>query len=158
MSRVFHGVLVGLVVFAAQPALAQQWTAEMVEDEGGPVMMASVVGPGGGDLPPELFMFCAGGTISLRYAFPLGDGVGLLIDKPVAFTFEFGNGSVTLDMQYEDMDGAFAAYVPTDDKIIDLFKSAATVIVDNPTGRYQVQAFPLTSSSEAIDTLIGQCD
>ena len=46
-------------------------------------------------------------------------------------------------MQYEEMDGAFAAYFPKDDKIIDLFKSAATVIVDDPTGLYQVQAFPL---------------
>ena len=61
-------------------------------------------------------------------------------------------------MQYEEMDGAFAAYFPMDDKIIDLFKSAATVIVNDPTGLYRVQAFPLTGSSEALDTLLKQCD
>jgi hypothetical protein len=64
---------------------------------------------------------------------------------------------VTLDMQYEEMDGAYAAYFPKDDNIIDLFKSAATVIVDDPTGLYQVQAFPLTGSSDAFDTLLKQC-
>jgi hypothetical protein len=157
MKKSLCGALIGLTL-AATSAAGQEWTAEIVEDEGGPAMMASIAGPGGGGFPPELFMFCGNGTISLRYGFPVADGVAMPMDKPVAFTFEFGNGSVTLDMQYEDMDAAFAAYVPTDDKIIDLFKSGETVIVDNPTGLYQVQAFPLTGSAKAIDTLVEQCD
>ncbi len=150
-------VLAATIMLAA-PAMAAEWTAEMVEDEGGPRMMASVIGPGGEEYPPELFVFCEGGSISLRYAFPVADGVAMPNDKPLPFTFEFGNGSVTLDMQYEEMDGAFASYFPSDDKIVDLFKSAATVIIDDPTGLYHPQAFPLTGSTEALDTLLKQCD
>jgi hypothetical protein len=152
-------VLIAAMAFLiVTPALAAEWTAEMVEDEGGPRMMASVIGPGASDYPPELFLFCDGGGVNLRYAFTLGEGVVVPADKPLPFTFEFGNGSRTLDMQFEEMDGAFAAYFPMDDKIIDLFRSAATVIVNDPTGLYRVQAFPLTGSSEALDTLLKQCD
>lgn len=159
MMRTKLGVVMGLWLgVAATPSFGAEWVAEIVEDEGGPVMMASIAGAGGGDFPPELFMFCGGGQVSLRYIFTVAEGVRLPFEKPVPFTFEFGNGSVTLEMQYEDMDGAYAAYFPKNDKILELFKSGATVIIDNPTGLYQVQAFPLTGSSEAIDTLLKQCD
>jgi hypothetical protein len=161
MTNPWRGAAVAAftIMLAASPAFGQQWTAEMVDNEGGPTMMASIAGPGSeDDLPPEIFMFCGGGTISLRYSFPVAADVAYPLDRPVPFTFEFGTGSATLDMQFEEMDAAFAAYIPTDDKIIGLFKSAATVIVDDPTGLYHPQAFPLTGSSDAIDTLIGQCD
>lgn len=160
MTRRLKSAMVALpFILVAASALSQEWTAGMVEEEGGPAMMASIAGPGSGaEFPPELFMFCGGGNINLRYFFPVGEGVEPPNEKPVAFTFEFGKGSATLDMQYEEMDGAYAAYFPTNDKVVDLFKSGATVIVDDPTGLYQVQAFPLTGSTKAIDTLIAQCD
>ena len=147
-------------IMLAAPTMAAEWTAEIVEDEGGPRMMASVAGPGGDGFPPELFLFCDGGSVNLRYGLgaDVAEGVQMPNDKPLPFTFEFGNGSATLDMQYEEMDGAFAAYFSKDDKIIDLFRSGATVIVDDPTGLYHPQAFPLTGSSDALDTLIKQCD
>lgn len=160
MSRAVRiAVALGLALVATESPAAD-WTAEIVEDEGGPRMMASVVGPGtGSDYPPELFMFCgAAGEVNLRYAFSAGEGVELPIDEPLPFTFEFGTGAVTLDMQYEGMDGAYAAYFPADHRIIELLKSAATVIVDDPTGKFRVQAFPLTGSSDAIDTLLARCD
>lgn len=148
------------LIAMASSVLSAEWTAEIIQDEGGPRMMASITGAGGGDVPPELLLFCEGGQVSLRYGFGsgLGEGVDFPADKPLPFTFEFGDGSVTLDMQYEGMDGAYAAYFPKDDKIIDLFRSAATVLVDDPTGLYQVQSFPLTGSSDALDTLLGQCN
>lgn len=161
MSKMMRAAaLTAAFVAIALPALGAEWTAEIVEDEGGPRMMASIAGAGGGDVPPELFMFCGGDEINLRYSFGsgVGEGVQMPNEKPLPFVFEFGNGSATLDMQYEEYDGAFAAYFPKDDKIVDLFKGAATVIIDDPTKLYQVQSFPLTGSSDAIDKLIGACD
>lgn len=159
MSRRSICFCIGLLPVLALPALAAEWTAEIVEDEGGPRMMASVTGPGSGEaFPPEIFIFCgASGEVNLRYAFSVGEGE-LPFDGPVAFTFEFGSGSARLDMVFEEMDGAFAAYIPVDHEIVGLLRSAATVIVDNPTGLYHVQAFPLTGSSAALDTLLAACE
>src|SRR5688572_26674140 len=96
MSRIVRGaaLTVGLIALASS-ALGAEWTAEVVEDEGGPRMMASIAGTGGGDVPPELFMFCGGDGISLRYTFGsgVGEGVQMPNEKPLPFVFEFGNGS-----------------------------------------------------------------
>jgi hypothetical protein len=160
MTKMVRAAALMAALVVAVPVFGAEWTAEIVEDEGGPRMMASIAGTGGGDVPPEIFMFCGGGEISLRYSFGsgVGEGVQMPNQKPLPFVWEFGNGSVTLDMQYEEYDGAFAAYFPKDHKIMDLFKSAATVIIDDPTKLYQVQSFPLTGSSDAIDKLLGACD
>ena len=42
-------------------------------------------------------------------------------------------------MQLEEMDGMFAAYVPTDDKVIALLKSSSSVSVSDPTGTWRTQ-------------------
>src|SRR4051794_21623224 len=90
------------------PASAAGWTAGMEEDEGGPVMMASVEGEGAGDFPPMLLMSC-GDEVGLRYLMT-GDVGGP--NETDDFLFSTESDEIKLHMQYEEMDGAFAIYVP----------------------------------------------
>jgi hypothetical protein len=145
----------------ASAALGAGWESGMEEDEGGPVMMAWVYGAGGGEggeVPPELRMFC-GGQVSLRY----GQGTAAAegsepITEPVSFTFDFGDDALTLDMQYEEMDGMYAAYIEPDALILGFLRSAKSVAVDAPTGSWPVQEFSLQGSSKAISAVLKSCD
>jgi hypothetical protein len=109
------------LLLLATSALAG-WESGMVEDEGGPTMMAWVEGEGG-DVPPELRMMC-GDQVNLRYGMGSGPGEGVAPGgEPLPFTFDFGDATITLDMQYEEMDGAHAAYFAVDAPILGLLRS-----------------------------------
>jgi hypothetical protein len=141
------------------PVMAAGWTAGMIEDEGGPVMSASVSGEGG-DVPPLLLMECTGEAgVMLRYSF--GSGPGESVELPTdafPFTFAFGNGqTATLSMQYEDMDGAYAAYFSSDEPVVAMLRSGKNLTVSDPTGVWHDQAFPMTGSSKAIAELLAGC-
>ena len=137
-------------------AHAAGWESGMVEDEGGPVMQAWVEAAGG-DVPPELRMMCGDGVM-LRYGFGSGPGEDVALpDTPQKFAFDFGDQTITLSMQLEEMDGMFVAYFPATDPILAALKSAASVTVSDPTGTWHPQAFPLTGSSRAIDAVLKTC-
>ena len=137
-------------------AFAAGWESGMVEDEGGPAMMAWVYGEGG-DVPPELRMMCGDG-VNLRYGFGSGPGEGVEpAMEQLTFTFDFGSEAIPLSMQYEGMDGMFAAYFAPDAPILGLLRSAATVTVDDPTGTWHEQSFTLAGSGKAIGALLATC-
>jgi hypothetical protein len=153
--------LLSLVVLPAamiaSTALGAGWESGMVEDEGGKVMQAWVYG-GNGDVPPELRMMC-GDQVVLRYGqgTSLGEGVEPIRD-PVDFTFDFGDDMISLSMQYEEMDGAYAAYFEPDALIIGFLRSADSVALDVPNGPWPVQEFTLEGSSKAIAAVLRSCD
>ena len=132
----------------ATASLGAGWESGMVEDEGGSVMQAWVVAENG-DVPPELRMMC-GDEVMLRYGqgTSLGEGVEP-IREPV---------SVTFDMQYEEMDGMYAAYFAPDSLIIGYLRSEDSVAVDVPTGPWPVQEFTLAGSSKAIAAVLKSCN
>ena len=135
-------------------AFAAGWTAEMQEDEGGPVMTAYVLGEGAADTAPELRMTCGSDGASLRY---LMVGVG---DEPASeadFLFENESTQATLHMIFEEMDGAYAAYFPATDPVIALLKSGSEVLISEKSGNFPAQSFPLQGSSKAIDKLLKSC-
>jgi hypothetical protein len=137
-------------------AFAAGWESGMVEDEGGPAMMAWVYA-GSGEVPPELRMMCGDG-VNLRYGQGSdGDEAAEPMTEPLIFTFDFGETSIPLSMQYEEMDGMFAAYFPLDAPILALLRSAASVSVDDPTGAWHEQAFTLEGSNKAIGALLATC-
>jgi hypothetical protein len=153
MRRLLLAVPFALVATTALAA----WESGMVEDEGGEVMMAWVYGANTGANPPELRMFC-GGQVSLRFGQGgTGEGVEPIRD-PVAFSFDFGDESETIDMQYEEMDGMYAAYLEPDAPVIGLLRSADSVAVDAPSGPWPVEEFTLTGSSKAISAVLRTCD
>ncbi len=139
------------------PVLAAegQWTAEMQEDEGGPTMVASVLGPAVGDVTPALSLMCAGTEgVNLRYE---GAAEGVEPGSEGDFTLTTDKTSVTKHMLYEDMDGAFAAYFQPSDPTIALLKGGKTVTLSDKSGKSPDQTFPLTGSSKAIDALLKTC-
>ena len=142
----------------ATASMGAGWESGMQEDEGGPVMMAWVYGAEGGDMPPELRMMC-GDQLMLRYgqgATPEGESEP--IREPVGFTIEFGDDVISLDMQYEVMDGMYAAYFPTDALIVGYLRSKDSVAVDAPSGPWPVQEFTLEGSSKAIAAVLRSCN
>jgi hypothetical protein len=142
----------------ASASLGAGWESGMIEDEGGPVMQAWVQATDSGDVPPELRMMC-GDQVNLRYGqgTSLGEGVEPIRD-PVSFTFDFGDDMFSLDMQYEEMDGMYAAYFEPDSLILGYLRAGDSVAVDVPSGPWPVQEFTLQGSSKAIAAVLKSCD
>jgi len=149
-------VICTALLLLSSPALAAEtWTAQMEEDEGGSVMVASVSGDPDGGVTPMLRVMCAGDEgAMLRYE-TTADTVEP--GSEVDFTFENESTQVKKHMQYEDMDGAFAAYFPPSDPIVTLLKTGDEVFVSESTGNYPAQTFQLKGSSKAIDTVLKSC-
>ena len=150
-----RAVLCFALMLLPTAALAEGWTAGMQEDEGGEVMVAQVLAPPQGDITPALVMMCGDtGQVNLRYSMPIGEG------EPASeadFLFENESTQAKLHMRFEEMDGAFAAYVPEADPIVKLLQTGAEVLVSESSGNYPAQTFTLKGSSKAIATLLKAC-
>jgi hypothetical protein len=140
----------------ASASLGAGWESGMVEDEGGPVMMAGVYA-GDDAASPELRMFC-GDQVSLRYGQGTAAEGSEPIMEPVSVTFDFGDDMISLDMQYEGMDGMYAAYIEPDALVLGFLRSQDSVAVDVPTGPWPVEEFSLQGSSKAIAAVLKSCD
>lgn len=153
MRRLFLAVP---FVLAASTAFGAGWESGLQEDEGGSVMMAWVQGTSSSGVPPELRLFC-GNDLSLRYG--IADGASSSPDSPpVTFLFDFGEDTVSLDMQYEDLDGMYAAYMEPDAPVVGLLRSELAVAVDAPSGPWPVQEFTLSGSSRAVGAVLQTCN
>jgi len=151
-----HLLLALPIALLAGTALGAGWESGMEEDEGGPTMMAWVYGEGG-DVKSELRLFC-GDQVSIRFGQgDTGGGEAEPITGPVDFTFDFGDDVLTLPMQYEDMDGMYAAYVETDALVLGYLRTKDSVAIDAPTGPWPVEEFTLEGSSKAIGALLKTC-
>ena len=136
-------------------ALADGWTAQMEEDEGGSTLVASVTAAAVGDVTPELFIMCAGSEgVNLRYvssADTVADGA------EADFSFENESSKLTKHMKLEEMDGAFAAYFQPSDPLVALLQTGDDVLISESAGNYPAQTFTLTGSSKAIGKLLKTC-
>jgi hypothetical protein len=148
-------ICLALMLLPSPALAAETWTAQLEEDEGGSVMVASVsAGPDGG-VTPMLRVMCAGDEgVMLRYE-TAADAVEP--GSEADFTFENESTQVKKHMQYEDMDGAFAAYFPPADPIVTLLKTGDEVFVSDSTGNLPAQTFRLKGSSKAIGTVLKSC-
>ena len=138
-------------------AAGSTWTAQMEEDEGGPVMVASVEADdaGGGTLVPLLRLMCGGsGEFALRYE---TSTEGSAIGSEADFLFENETAQLTRHLIFEEMDGAFAGYFPVTDPLLALLRAGANVTVSEASGNLPTQAFSLKGSSKAIATLLKHC-
>lgn len=131
------------------------WTAQMEDDEGGPVMVASVTAAAQGKITPMLRLMCAGAEgLMLRYEMASEEGQP---GSEADFLFENESTQVGKHMAYEDMDGAFAAYFPPADPIVALLETGEEVFISETTGNYPAQTFPLKGSTKAIGALLKTC-
>ena len=127
------------------------WSAQMEEDEGGPVMVASSC-ESDTESGPALRLYCG----SIRYN---GNGLGMGDDPPVSSTLVLTSGgkSLTADVLFEEMDGAFAAYVELGSPIISLLKTGNEVGVTLKGTDLPSRMVSLKGSTAAIDRLINAC-
>ena len=143
-------MLLPTTAFAAEG----KWTAEMQEDEGGSVLVASVTAKPIGDLTPALSLMCAGTEgVNLRYEAHIDGEPASEVD----LTLKTDKAEVTEHFVYEDMDGAFAAYFQPSDPMIALLKGGKDVVVSDKSGKSPDQSFALAGSGKAIDTLLKDC-
>ena len=128
------------------------WSAQMEEDEGGPVMVASSC-ESDTEFGPALRLMCGDG-INIRY-----DGSGIGANPPASSTLVLTSGgqSLSADVIFEEMDGAYAAYVDMGSPIIALLKSGSDVGVTLQGVKLPPRTVSLQGSSAAIDRLISVC-
>ncbi len=151
---------VALWLLATPTFAATSWVAQMEEDEGGPVMVASISADGdGGGRPAMLRVMCGGdGQLDIRY--DLGASEGELSGQPgnsEDFVFENEQSKETRTMNYEDMDGAFAVYVAKNDALVTLLQNGSDVFISASVGNYATQSFSLRGSTKAIAKVLGSC-
>lgn len=143
------------VVLMLLPSLAgaAEWVAEMVEDEGGPLLTAYVEGDAPGAYPPRLSFIC-GDEAGLRY---LPANEAGMPDMAIDFAFSTESAEIMVPMQYEAMDGAFGAYFPKTGEIIGLLKGGVDLLVRSADGSVPPQTFSLAGSRAAIDKVLAAC-
>jgi hypothetical protein len=144
------------VILAAGPAVAAEgWTAQMQQDEGGPVLVAAVSGDGDAKTLPSLQMMCDGKKgVMLRYDMASDDGQP---GDEADFLFENESTKGDLHMAYEAGDGAFAGYFRKTDPIVTLLHTGPEVTVSDVEGNYPAQTFTLAGSGKAIDAVLKGC-
>jgi len=127
------------------------WSAQMEEDEGGPVMVASSC-ESDTESGPAFRLFCG----NIRYN---GNGLGMGANPPASSTLVLTSGgkSLTADVVFEEMDGAFAAYVDMGSPIISLLKTGNEVSVTLKGADLPSRMVSLKGSTAAIDKLIDAC-
>jgi len=140
------------VVSPTRTADACSWSAQMEDDEGGRIMVASSC-ESGTEFSPAFRLMC-GGEIIIRY-----DGLGMDPNPPASSTLVLSSGgkSLNTDVVYEEMDGAFAAYVEIGSPIISLLKTGNEVGVTFKGVDLPPRMVSLEASSTAIDQLISAC-
>lgn len=125
------------VVPAAAAEACSIWTAEMQEDEGGPVLTASACAV---DRPDAyLSLTCFDGRVWLRYDLSLGAEAAVDPDEVADVVFTFGEVRETLSMRYEDMDGRHAADVTVGNPLVGLLKSGSMLSIGDAAGSYPSQ-------------------
>ena len=127
------------------------WSAQMEEDEGGPVMVASSC-ESDTESGPALRLYCG----NIRYN---GNGLGMGATPPASSTLVLTSGgkSLTADVRFEEMDGAFAAYVELGGPIVSLLKTGNEVGVTLKGTNLPSRTVSLKGSTAAIDKLISAC-
>jgi len=139
-------------VTPTRAADACRWSAEMEEDEGGPVMVASSCASDP-EIGPAFRLMC-GEWINIRY-----DGLGMTANPPASTTLVLTSGGKSLkaDVVFEEMDGAFAAYVELDSPVVAMLRTGSEVGVTFKGEDLPPRMVSLEGSSAALDTLISDC-
>jgi len=143
-------------VIAQEAAACTTWIAEMMEDEGGPVLTAQACSI---DRPDAyITVTCANGTAGVRFDLAAGAEASPEPNETTEVTFATATDQVTVEMGYEEYDGYFSVYPRPDDPLIQLLKAGETVTMTDVPGRYPEQHYSLKGSTAALGKLTAACD
>ena len=136
---------------AATPA-ACSWQAEMLEDEGGSVLTASVC-QSKHDGAPQLMLQCLGGA---HLSYDLGQkGEDVAPDAKAVFTFRVGDTAIDRKLTLEEMYNYFTLDLPRADPLLALLTSGREVSVESAT--YGKNTFSLEGAKAAIGKVLAKC-
>ena len=145
----------GAALAATASAACGMWSVASEQDEGGPVVTADVCA-GSGDATAALSVSCAG-QVNVRYDLGAAQKPEPEPGATARFRFASGSASLVLKLQYEEMDGMFAAYLPKNHALLKLLQSGDTVSIADVGGRFGTHDFSLSGSSAAIGRVLAGC-
>ena len=164
-SRLIVAVLIGFILLPAIPvatalpakaaAACAAWKAEMEEDEGGPVLTASVCAKGASPAP-ALMLQCFTNAL-FRYDPGPSSGPDADPGTSLHLTFATETGSLEQQLDFQEMDATFAAELSPAAPLLALLRSGSTVTVTDGSGRLPTKTFTLAGSSAAIGKVLGKC-
>lgn len=156
MNRGIHAVALLMPVFFTTVHAAEEscdlWTSG---DTGTGQTMASIC-TGPAEKRTELYVLCGGdNALSVRYLpamdqEPEGDG-------KADIRWTAAGETISLSMQFEADDGAFAAYPAISDRIVELLRTADSIQAVSSDGKYGPHRFTLAGSSKAIAAARKSC-
>lgn len=161
-----RNVLTALLCLLGSSAMAgecDRWTASVQEEEGGPLMTASIclqARSGSPEYRHELFVQCPGqGNLWIRYipfveeGYPPGGDQEYRAD----LRFSLDGETFTEPARYEDMDGAMAVDTTVDAPLIRAMMSRKELVISDVKGKVPVTAFTLDGARDALAKLADSC-
>ena len=143
----------------AHAAGCDAWTAQLEEDEGGPVMTARICS-GTGDATHELSFRCgAQGSLMIRFipaapaGYPPNDG-----NYQTRIEFLLNTHRFTRDAHYEDMDGAMAMETTIGDSLVEGMFREAEIALSDAKGKVPAAKFTLDGAKQALEKLTRTCE
>lgn len=161
LRAAFFAVLavVGLIYFI-MPSHAQEacpaWVADMVEDEGGPVLLAHTCSDDNDRA--YLALGCYQDTIRIDYDIAFGTQSQPGSEDKIQVEFVTDGGIETIELQHQEMTGMFSGDTPANGALVKLLKSSASMLLRDVAAGYPVRSFSLKGSSAAITTLVERCN
>lgn len=138
-----------------QPAACTYWTAQMEEDEGGEVFTASACAQDSPDA--YLLLTCHAGKVFIRYDMAMGAERSPGLAEKAGVDFTVGLSTQRVGMQYQEMDGMFAADVAANGPLIALMASGTDLRIADGSGLYPEHTYGLSGSSAALTELLARC-
>jgi hypothetical protein len=152
---VLSSLLMPLSAFADE---CDHWTADMQEDEGGPIMTAHACSPTG-NAAHEFYVTCGEGQFSLRWIPvapkdypPKGDE-----SFKTKLVFKSDGKQIEKEAGYEAMDGAMATYWKSGDPFTDLLKSGANFSIEDKAKHLPSVTVTLKGSTKALEKVEKSC-
>lgn len=162
LQAVVVAVLVGIaIVYFAVPARVQgaegcrSWTAEMLEDEGGPVLTAHACS----DDPSEswLAFTCHDGTLRIDLDLAAGGSRDPAYDETVDVEFVTDGGVETISMQFQALTSFFSGEAPAKGRLVERLKSQKSLLIRAATADWPARSYSLEGSSAALAKLVAAC-
>jgi hypothetical protein len=149
------GLLVSTTAGAAEACTG--WTAEMVEEEGGPVLAAYTCSDDAA--AAYLSLMCVDGTVVVANDLAAGMNIAPDPDLGLKVPVEFATaqGSAEMPLEFSQMTAMFVGETPAKGELVGLLKSGASVEVRDPAGVFPARTYPLEGAAEAIGTLLEGC-
>lgn len=164
MQRTIHvtmlALLVGVaIIYFTMPARAAEscrsWMAQMQEDEGRPVLVASACSDDSSQT--LLSLSCFSGTLLLDYDLAAGAESQPDFDETAVVEFVTDGGIEAVPMRYQEMNGFFAGQLPASSKLVSVLQREKSLLVRDSAGDYPARTYSLKGSAQALATLLAQC-